>query len=372
MTTNARTGYEHLTTAALIKAYDRTNAGMVAEFAARDTTPAQRAAVATACSATYDGPLSSAGYVRNGGTNLGGNTKPASTGRKASAAKRAPKMTKIIESATEPTRHGRPINPAKPITRGRVIGEGFYTYDDTVARVKISRSSGKPYAVVLDAVTGEWVYTPGVVKNLSSDDVVSYEIAAAFGRRTGRCMMCGRTLTNPESIDAGIGPICGGRLSGTNDAPLPPYIGADRSINPAPRTNAEIETSTVADNTNRVEDFDPAFDTAVRAVDGLIRAARNHPVNPADVQSWVDIRNMVVAEIGVSDRTNRMRDIITALTKWVADLDDMETRRNADDAAVAALTLDGPVMVNGRLSHAACTHPRTTAARTACRKAFNG
>ncbi len=32
--------------------------------------------------------------------------------------------------------------------------------------------------------------------------------AKAFGQRTGSCSCCGRELTNKESIDLGIGPIC--------------------------------------------------------------------------------------------------------------------------------------------------------------------
>ena len=32
--------------------------------------------------------------------------------------------------------------------------------------------------------------------------------AVAYGRRTGKCSCCGRELTNGESIDRGIGPIC--------------------------------------------------------------------------------------------------------------------------------------------------------------------
>lgn len=36
--------------------------------------------------------------------------------------------------------------------------------------------------------------------------------AKAYGRRTGTCSMCGRPLTNGESIDLGIGPICAGRF----------------------------------------------------------------------------------------------------------------------------------------------------------------
>jgi hypothetical protein len=37
------------------------------------------------------------------------------------------------------------------------------------------------------------------------------EAAVRFGRQTGRCSCCGRELTNKESIEAGIGPICAGK-----------------------------------------------------------------------------------------------------------------------------------------------------------------
>jgi len=36
--------------------------------------------------------------------------------------------------------------------------------------------------------------------------------AVAYGRQTGSCSCCGRELTDPVSIEAGIGPICAGRF----------------------------------------------------------------------------------------------------------------------------------------------------------------
>jgi len=38
------------------------------------------------------------------------------------------------------------------------------------------------------------------------------EIIRAIGREYGACCLCGQELSNPESIAAGIGPICAGRL----------------------------------------------------------------------------------------------------------------------------------------------------------------
>jgi hypothetical protein len=46
--------------------------------------------------------------------------------------------------------------------------------------------------------------TKGVIEVASKPG----ESAKAFGFRTGNCSCCGRTLTNGESIDLGIGPIC--------------------------------------------------------------------------------------------------------------------------------------------------------------------
>lgn len=39
-----------------------------------------------------------------------------------------------------------------------------------------------------------------------------HQAAKAYGKRTGNCSCCGRTLTNGISIDLGIGPICRGRF----------------------------------------------------------------------------------------------------------------------------------------------------------------
>lgn len=36
--------------------------------------------------------------------------------------------------------------------------------------------------------------------------------AVEYGHRTGSCCICGRTLTDPASIAAGIGPICAGKF----------------------------------------------------------------------------------------------------------------------------------------------------------------
>lgn len=48
--------------------------------------------------------------------------------------------------------------------------------------------------------------------NLRTIAANPHEQAVLHGRRTGSCCCCGRTLTDPESVAAGIGPICRGRF----------------------------------------------------------------------------------------------------------------------------------------------------------------
>ena len=59
--------------------------------------------------------------------------------------------------------------------------------------------------------------TPNRLDSRLADDVKSVILEAAsdpltaavrYGRETGSCSCCGRDLTNPDSIAAGIGPIC--------------------------------------------------------------------------------------------------------------------------------------------------------------------
>ena len=47
---------------------------------------------------------------------------------------------------------------------------------------------------------------------LSTETVMDLQAAEDYGRQWGVCCVCGAVLTNPESIERGIGPICGGRL----------------------------------------------------------------------------------------------------------------------------------------------------------------
>lgn len=72
---------------------------------------------------------------------------------------------------------------------------------------------GVPCGVCRDpkSVTWSFVHAPGAMKYLSAETAMTLEQAREFGAVYGTCVRCGRTLTDEESIAAGIGPICAGK-----------------------------------------------------------------------------------------------------------------------------------------------------------------
>ena len=91
---------------------------------------------------------------------------------------------------------------------------GLHVLDGEVYRVVVSRESGRPYALRLVEAPGAFEYAPGAVRHLSEDTLMTLEEARDYGVRYGVCAACGRTLTNPESIEYGIGPVCRTRYWG--------------------------------------------------------------------------------------------------------------------------------------------------------------
>jgi hypothetical protein len=79
----------------------------------------------------------------------------------------------------------------------------YHTNDGRTARIQTSRT-GNLYALAWDGET--WTYEPGLIAKTTTR--LTLDEAQAHGRETGSCCHCGRTLTNPTSIDAGIGPVC--------------------------------------------------------------------------------------------------------------------------------------------------------------------
>lgn len=147
--------------------------------------------------------LSSAGVAKNGGIR-----PPGTEGMSASKGTNKPKpKTGKMESA-----YGEPIKATpvdKPITKGRIIAEGVYKDGEKIVRVRKAQA-GHLYGLLWNGT--EFKFVSGAMKGMTSDMRVSLEEAKAFGKATGTCMMCQRELTNPDSIELGIGPICLGKF----------------------------------------------------------------------------------------------------------------------------------------------------------------
>lgn len=87
---------------------------------------------------------------------------------------------------------------------------GMYAKEGEIYRVKRSKSSGNLYAVILRGSFFD--YAPGALRTLAPEDRMTLEQAKAYGQQTGICCVCAAVLTDPKSIAAGIGPICGKRV----------------------------------------------------------------------------------------------------------------------------------------------------------------
>lgn len=87
---------------------------------------------------------------------------------------------------------------------------GIYLVDGKVVKVQKSKTSGKPYAMelIVSGKSGSFIYRPGLIYKVQPEDKMSLASAVEFGMVYGVCCNCGRTLTNKDSVEAGIGPIC--------------------------------------------------------------------------------------------------------------------------------------------------------------------
>lgn len=101
-------------------------------------------------------------------------------------------------------KHDAPVPPA--------LSEGIYVRNDgSFVRVRLGRQSKKPYGElveVLDNNSVQFVYAPGIVRELDASKRITKEQARAFALDFGRCVRCGALLTDEGSIDNTMGPVC--------------------------------------------------------------------------------------------------------------------------------------------------------------------
>lgn len=101
--------------------------------------------------------------------------------------------------------------PTQPVTQPgiyrKVTGSAVSVY-----RVRKSKT-GNLYAEALVVAAqpghkGKFLYAPGAIKALTADMKMTLEQAKEFGHAYGSCCVCGALLSDPKSVEAGIGPVC--------------------------------------------------------------------------------------------------------------------------------------------------------------------
>lgn len=101
---------------------------------------------------------------------------------------------------------------SEAIERTSSLEPGIYRVQGRIVKVQAAKSTGNLYGSLLNETTGKYEYMPGALRHVTAADRLTLEDAAEVTRRIGRCCVCCRTLSNPESVDAGIGPVCAGKL----------------------------------------------------------------------------------------------------------------------------------------------------------------
>lgn len=174
----------------------------------------------------------------------------------------------------------------------RVTSPGMFLAEDgAVYRVVLSQAK-RLYAKRLNE-RGGFEYAASAIYRLDETQRMTLEQAQAFGRRYGVCAWCGRDLTDPASIAAGIGPVCakgeGGQWSSSErdaaklaldwDAVTEqmrearrPLVEANKAATPEPEPEAEAAgTLTIAEDGKTavlVSGYDPAAVDACRSIPG--------------------------------------------------------------------------------------------------------
>lgn len=104
--------------------------------------------------------------------------------------------------------------PAKPV--GEMAKPGYYkAANGDFLNVVENRQKTRTYAKRLEVTKApgqrakaRWVYAPGAAAGVAHVTPLSLEEAAKFGHLNGVCLICCKALTDPESVRAGIGPVC--------------------------------------------------------------------------------------------------------------------------------------------------------------------
>jgi len=121
--------------------------------------------------------------------------------------------TLTVREASETIEHLLARPRATAVTFVAELELGMYRLaNGDIYRVQRSRESGRLYAKKLDWANNTFVFESGAMRLLTADDRMTLDEAKAWGVETGICCVCSAFLTDPRSVEAGIGPVCARRV----------------------------------------------------------------------------------------------------------------------------------------------------------------
>lgn len=126
----------------------------------------------------------------------------------------------VIEGLKEAPYRKEEKQEAAELTDGIYVSDAsgtvykfYYTQNGVLAAKELRVLAGAVWenGWLVNPAEKQWIYRGAAYRYAKGTHRLSKEEAAKFGKLYGFCMVCGRTLTDADSIAAGIGPVCAGK-----------------------------------------------------------------------------------------------------------------------------------------------------------------
>ena len=101
---------------------------------------------------------------------------------------------------------------ANPTPTNSPKAEGMYRDASGIVYRVQKASAGHLYALTLNTGTGKFDFVRGAMGSLDESMRLTLAQCQEIGRAIGRCIVCGARLTDPDSVERGIGRVCASRL----------------------------------------------------------------------------------------------------------------------------------------------------------------